>query len=62
MPVTVHAQVGKALRTLMNNNGLAGVKLFGYEHNWDDAGAYPVQLVSLVSSDMYTYTWMGKRV
>lgn len=40
------AQIGKALRTLMNNNGFSGVKLVGYEHNWDDAAAYPVTLMN----------------
>jgi hypothetical protein len=41
------AQIGTALRTLMNNNGFSGVLLIGYDHNWDDAGTYPVQLVRL---------------
>ncbi|CAK5271404.1 unnamed protein product [Mycena citricolor] len=45
MSVTVHAQIGIALRTLMNNNGFAQVKLIGYEHNWDSAGSYPIQLM-----------------
>ncbi|KAJ6615380.1 glucan endo-1,6-beta-glucosidase [Mycena sp. CBHHK59/15] len=45
MTVAVHAQVGIALRALMNSNGFSGVKLIGYEHNWDDAGAYPIQLM-----------------
>lgn len=29
----------------MNNNGFSSVKIIGYEHNWIDAGAYPVTLV-----------------
>ncbi|KAJ7873048.1 glycoside hydrolase [Mycena olivaceomarginata] len=45
MTVAVHAQVGIALRTLMNNNGFSTVKLIGYEHNWDNAGTYPIQLM-----------------
>ncbi|KAJ7041147.1 glycoside hydrolase [Mycena alexandri] len=45
MTVAVHAQVGIALRALMNSNGFSTVKLIGYEHNWDDAGAYPIQLM-----------------
>ncbi|KAK0463046.1 glucan endo-1,6-beta-glucosidase [Desarmillaria tabescens] len=45
MPVSVEAQIGTALRTLMNNNGFSSVKLIGYEHNWGDAGAYPIQLM-----------------
>ena len=47
MPVAIHAQIGEALRTLMNGNGFSGTKLIGYEHNWDDAATYPVQLVHL---------------
>ncbi|KAJ7065779.1 glycoside hydrolase family 30 protein [Mycena amicta] len=39
-------QVGAALRTLLNNNGLSSVKLIGYEHNWNDAGGYPVTLMN----------------
>ena len=36
----------------MNNNGFSGVKLIGYEHNWNDAGGYPVQLVSARSEHL----------
>lgn len=43
------AQIGTALRTLLNNNGFSEVRIIGYEHNWDDASAYPVQLVSIGS-------------
>ncbi|KAJ7871665.1 glucan endo-1,6-beta-glucosidase [Mycena olivaceomarginata] len=45
MTPAVEGQIGAALRTLLNNNGLSGVKLVGYEHNWNDAGAYPVTLM-----------------
>ncbi|KAJ7657870.1 glycoside hydrolase [Mycena polygramma] len=45
MPVAQEAQIGIALRSLMNSNGFSTVKLIGYEHNWDDAGAYPIQLM-----------------
>ncbi|KAJ7717570.1 glucan endo-1,6-beta-glucosidase [Mycena metata] len=45
MTVAVEAQIGIALRALMNSNGFSTVKLIGYEHNWDDAGAYPIQLM-----------------
>ncbi|KAJ7619448.1 glycoside hydrolase [Roridomyces roridus] len=45
MSVAVMAQIGIALRSLMNSNGFSTVKLIGYEHNWDDAGAYPIQLM-----------------
>ncbi|KAJ6476301.1 glycoside hydrolase [Mycena sanguinolenta] len=44
MPVAVHAQIGIALRTLMDNNGFSNVKLIGYEHNWDDT-TYPIELM-----------------
>lgn len=29
----------------MNSNGFSGTKIVGYEHNWDDAAGYPVQVV-----------------
>ncbi|KAI0052463.1 glycoside hydrolase family 30 protein [Auriscalpium vulgare] len=45
MPVSIMAQIGNALRSLMNSNGLSGVKILGYDHNWNDAGGYPVQLM-----------------
>ncbi|PCH36648.1 glycoside hydrolase family 30 protein [Wolfiporia cocos MD-104 SS10] len=38
-------QIGLQLRTLMDNNGFSDVIIIGYEHNWDDAGAYPVDLM-----------------
>ncbi|KAF7290463.1 Glycoside hydrolase family 30 protein [Mycena kentingensis (nom. inval.)] len=43
-------QVGTALRTLLNNNGLSSVKLYGYEHNWNDAAGYPVNLMNAAGS------------
>lgn len=46
MPVAVEAAVGKALRPLMDDNGFKDTLLIGYEHNWNDAGGYPIQLVS----------------
>jgi len=62
MTPQVEAQIGVALRGLLNDNGLSHVKIVGYEvnrfpispitltaflqHNWDTAGQYPVQLVS----------------
>ncbi|KZP07267.1 glycoside hydrolase family 30 protein [Athelia psychrophila] len=48
--VAQEAQIGLALRPLMNNNGFSAVKLVGFEHNWNDAGAYPVQLMQQASS------------
>ncbi|KAF7974418.1 hypothetical protein HWV62_38302 [Athelia sp. TMB] len=50
MPVSVHAAVGKALRPLMDANGFSSTELIGYEHNWDDAGKYPVQLMEQAGS------------
>jgi hypothetical protein len=41
------AQVATALRTLMNNNGFSGTRIIAYDHNWNDAGGYPVQTVSI---------------
>ncbi|KAF8335211.1 glycoside hydrolase family 30 protein [Amanita rubescens] len=41
----VEALLGNALRSLLNNNGLASVKIVAYEHNWNDAVTYPVQVV-----------------
>ncbi|KAJ6476001.1 glucan endo-1,6-beta-glucosidase [Mycena vitilis] len=40
----VEGQVGAALRTLLNNNGLSSVKVVGYEHNWDNTGD-PISLM-----------------
>ncbi|KAJ7441552.1 glycoside hydrolase superfamily [Mycena latifolia] len=45
MTPAIEGQIGAALRTLLNNNGLSSVKVVGYEHNWSDAGAYPVTLM-----------------
>ncbi|KAJ7871759.1 glucan endo-1,6-beta-glucosidase [Mycena leptocephala] len=45
MTPAIEGQIGAALRTLLNNNGLSSVKVVGYEHNWNDAGAYPVTLM-----------------
>ncbi|KIJ95890.1 glycoside hydrolase family 30 protein [Laccaria amethystina LaAM-08-1] len=41
----VEALIGAALRTLLDSNGLSTVRVIGYEHNWDDAGVYPVALM-----------------
>ncbi|KAF5342971.1 hypothetical protein D9758_013670 [Tetrapyrgos nigripes] len=35
------AQIGQALRTLMNNNGFGSVKLIAYDHNWEIPNEYP---------------------
>ncbi|KAH9849112.1 hypothetical protein C2E23DRAFT_400463 [Lenzites betulinus] len=44
------AQIAKTLRSLMDNGGFAAVKIIGYEHNWSDAGAYPVELMNDAAS------------
>ncbi|KAI0345963.1 glycoside hydrolase [Trametopsis cervina] len=44
------AAIGTTLRSLLNNNGLSSVKIVGYEHNWNDAGGYPVQLIQQANS------------
>lgn len=45
VPVSVEANIGIALRSLMNANGFSNTKIIGYEHNWSDAANYPVQLM-----------------
>ncbi|KAG1740173.1 glycoside hydrolase family 30 protein [Suillus paluster] len=50
LPVANEAQIGLALRTLLNNNGFSGVKIIGYDHNWADAANYPVQLMQQAES------------
>ncbi|KAF5370547.1 hypothetical protein D9757_010139 [Collybiopsis confluens] len=45
MTPDVEAQIGSTLRSLLNSNGLSGVRVIGYEHNWNNAGSYPVTLV-----------------
>ncbi|KAK7441532.1 hypothetical protein VKT23_016523 [Stygiomarasmius scandens] len=46
MSPEVEGQLGASLRSLMNQNGLGSVKIIGYEHNWEDAGSYPVTLLN----------------
>ena len=41
------ASVAVALRKLLDSNGFSEVKVVGYEHNWDNAESYAVQLVCL---------------
>ncbi|KAJ2920743.1 hypothetical protein H1R20_g16350, partial [Candolleomyces eurysporus] len=42
------AQVGRALKDLMKGSaGLSNTKLIGFEHNWDQAGGYPSQLMQI---------------
>ncbi|KAI0917434.1 hypothetical protein AcV5_007918 [Taiwanofungus camphoratus] len=39
------AAIGQQLRSLMDSNGFSNTIIIGYEHNWDDAGGYPVTLM-----------------
>ncbi|XP_006455887.1 hypothetical protein AGABI2DRAFT_188016 [Agaricus bisporus var. bisporus H97] len=39
------AQIGLRLRSLLNSNGFSDTKIVGYDHNWSNAGGYPVQLM-----------------
>lgn len=48
----LEAQVARSLRSKMKLNGLAGIKVIGYEHNWDTAAVYPVQLMQ-AAADVY---------
>lgn len=45
LPVDQAALVGKKLRSLLDSNNLGMVKTIGYDHNWDNAATYPVELV-----------------
>ncbi|TCD70167.1 hypothetical protein EIP91_004637 [Steccherinum ochraceum] len=44
------AQIGLALRPLLNNNGFSSTKIIGFDHNWDGAGTYAIQLMQQASS------------
>ena len=45
LSVSQGAAVGVALRRLLDNNGFSSVKIVGYDHNWNNAATYPVQLM-----------------
>ena len=45
LSVSQEAIVGVALRRLLDNNGFSCVKIVGYDHNWNNAATYPVQLM-----------------
>jgi len=67
MTPEVEGQIGTSLRNLLNRNGLSDVKIVGYEvihplkykssvqkksqHNWDNAGTYPVALVCIIINE-----------
>ena len=46
---TQEANVGKALRSLMDTNGFGGTRIIAYEHNWDGS-QQPVQVVQEATS------------
>ncbi|KAG8856486.1 hypothetical protein FRB91_000767 [Serendipita sp. 411] len=50
LPVEQEALVGIALRELLDSNGYTDVKIIGFEHNWDNAATYPVQLMQQAPS------------
>ena len=41
------AQIATTLRSLLDKNGFSAVKIIGFDHNWDGAGSYAVQVVSV---------------
>ncbi|KAI0731553.1 glycoside hydrolase superfamily, partial [Fomitopsis betulina] len=45
IPASYEAKIGSELRALMDKNGFKDTIIVAYEHNWDDAGAYPVEVV-----------------
>jgi O-glycosyl hydrolase len=47
---TQEANVGRALRSLMDSNGFGSTKLIAYDHNWDHSGQYPVQVLQQAAS------------
>ena len=49
MTAAQEAEIATALRTLMDQNGFSSVRIVGYDHNWNDAAGYPVQLVGATS-------------
>lgn len=50
MTATQEAKIGTALRSLMDANGFSSTRIIGYEHNWKDAGGFPVQLMQQAQS------------
>ncbi|KAF8797523.1 glycoside hydrolase family 30 protein [Phlegmacium glaucopus] len=45
MTADAEGQIAASLRSLLNANSLSNVKIIGHEHNWDNAGSYPVTLM-----------------
>ncbi|KAH9920968.1 glycoside hydrolase superfamily [Fomitopsis serialis] len=42
---SLEAKIGSELRPLMDSAGFKDTVIVAYEHNWDDAGAYPVTVM-----------------
>lgn len=51
MTADVEAEIAASLRSLLNTSSLSNVKIVGYEHNWDNAGSYPVTLIEDDATD-----------
>lgn len=47
---TQEANVGVALRPLMDGNGFGSTKIIAYDHNWVDGGQFPVQVLQQANS------------
>ena len=47
---TQEANIGRALRPLMDSNGFGSTRIIAYEHNWDLSGQYPVQVIQQATS------------
>ncbi|KAG7448583.1 glycoside hydrolase [Guyanagaster necrorhizus] len=45
LPAVTEGRIGTALRALMDNFGFEAVKLIGWDHNWDGAGGYAIDLM-----------------
>jgi len=43
--VSIYAQIGMTLRSLINNSSFSSTKLIGFEGNWNDSSGYPVDLM-----------------
>ncbi|TFY64333.1 hypothetical protein EVJ58_g2700 [Rhodofomes roseus] len=42
---SMEAKIGSELRTKMDSNGFKDTIIVAYEHNWDNAGSYPVEVM-----------------
>ena len=47
---TQEANVGKALRSLMDSNGFGDTRIVAYEHNWDQGVPHPIQVLQEATS------------